>query len=135
MTGDLAREPKQCGNTLWRSRGERPFLQGEEPRKGIVAFGKGPCEETPLRVEPRRRSRGIDQGSGGSSRLGNEARRRRVGSPNDGRHLGSGKQSAFHAQAVEAVLVAFDELVNNKAREAPRLESKVVTGVSEARSS
>jgi len=46
VTGDLAREPKQRGDTLWRSRGERPFLQGEHPRKGIIAFGKRSCEET-----------------------------------------------------------------------------------------
>jgi predicted Fe-S protein YdhL (DUF1289 family) len=42
-----------------------------------------------VRVEPRRQSRGIDEGPGGSSRLGNEAWRGRVGLPDEGRHLGS----------------------------------------------
>lgn len=89
VTGDLARESKQRGDTLRRLAESVCFFRVKGLARGAVIFGERACEEASLRVEPRRRSRGIDQGPGGSSRLGNEARRGRAGSPNDERHLGS----------------------------------------------
>jgi hypothetical protein len=44
VTGDLARDSKTAWRHVARSRGERPFLQGERPRKGTIAFGTRACE-------------------------------------------------------------------------------------------
>jgi len=87
------RGPSPRAKTAWRhvarSRGERLFSQGQRPRKGTNCLREAGVRIGVVFVGPRRQSRGINEWSVGSSRLGNEARRGRGGLPNEGRHLGS----------------------------------------------
>lgn len=108
---------------------ERSLLQGEGLARGPVIFGEWACEEASLRIGPRRQSRGIDQGPDGSSRLGNEARRRRVGLPNDGRQsriVTSRRRFTRRWWKRSWPLRTGRE---EKAREAPRFESAGVTEI------
>jgi hypothetical protein len=89
VTGDLARDSETAWRHVARSRGERLFPQGQRPRKGTNCLREAGVRIGVVFVGPRRQSRGINEWSVGSSRLGNEARRGRGGLPYEGRHLGS----------------------------------------------
>lgn len=60
-----------------RPRGERPFPRVTTLAREKEPSGSGRAKRRRSSVGPRRQSRGIDQGPGGPSRLGNEARRGR----------------------------------------------------------
>jgi hypothetical protein len=132
VTGDLAREAEAAWRHVARSRGERLFLQGERPRKGQSPSGSGRAK--------RRRSR--------RTMAAKSWNRRGAGRllPSRKRGLEGARWAAERGKApriVKAVCVSRagsgDGLGDLRrvviARQAPRFESREVTGVSEARSS
>lgn len=109
VTGDLAREPKQRGNTLCRIAVERSLLQGERPRKGSSNL-RGAGVRKGVTTRRATAAKSWDRPGAGrllpSRKRGPEGKcwvteRWKAVSDRD-------KPQAFHAQVVEAVLAVAD---------------------------
>jgi hypothetical protein len=98
VAGDLARSAL----AVRRPKGSRVATTAENARRSSPAPRKGGSNGLRRRAREeaswtgsRRQSRDTGKGLGGSSRLGNEARSARAGSPKDERHLGPRKPKPF----------------------------------------
>lgn len=107
------RGPSPRAEAAWRhvarSRGERLFLQGEHPRKGMGTFGKRACEEASLL---RRTTAAKSWDRPGAGRLLPSRKRGPEGArwvTERGKAPRIVKAACGHAQAVEAVSATFDE--------------------------
>jgi hypothetical protein len=78
VNGDLARGERAAWRHARKDLAESGRLFGVRSlARGRALSRGGRAKRQSFRVEPRRQSRGIDQGPGGPSRLGNEARKGR----------------------------------------------------------